>query len=289
MKRLFSIIIVAISVLSCGEDKEIPKEIPQEKQLNISILIDMSDRINSQFNPDVEKNDIENIRTITELFKSNMEKLGVYKAKGKIRLFFSPSPANANINSIVSRLIIDCSKMDNIDKKKVHDSLSEIYSNNIKQIFEETIKTSNWDGSDIWRFFKDDVELCMDKDLNYRNILIILTDGYLYHKQSYFNKNNRFTYLLSKNLNDYRKQNVWKQMIDQNDFGIISERNDLNDLEVLVVGIQAENPDNKIDEDILRHLWEKWFNEMNISHFKVYPANLPANLKPRIESFLENK
>ena len=75
-------------------------------------------------------------------------------------------------------------------------------------------------------------------------------------------------------------------MIEQNDFGIKTERDDLNNLEVLVLEVKAENPNNKIDEDILRYLWKKWFNEMNITHNEVYPSALPANTKTRIESFL---
>ena len=57
-------------------------------------------------------------------------------------------------------------------------------------------------------------------------------------------------------------------------------------MEVLVLEVKAENPDNKIDEDIMRFLWKKWFKEMNISHYEVYPSDLPANTRTRIENFL---
>ena len=109
----------AFSLFACGSGGNDSKQNnddtkagkPQEKQLNISILLDLSDRISPKINPDAQKNDIENIKTITEFFKSNMSNLGAYKAKGKIRIFFSPTPSNDNINSIVNRLIIDCSKI----------------------------------------------------------------------------------------------------------------------------------------------------------------------------------
>ncbi|MFB6340951.1 hypothetical protein ACE1ET_04490 [Saccharicrinis sp. FJH62] len=294
MKKLFYISIFAFSLIACGggsnvkqNNNNIKTEKPQEKQLNISILLDLSDRISPKINPDAKKNDIENIRTITEFFKTNMSNLGAYKAKGKIRLFFSPPPSNDNINSIVNRLNIDCSKMDNKGRKEVYDNIADLYSKNLENIYQETIETSAWEGSDIWRFFKDDVkDFCIEKDTTYSNILIILTDGYLYHKQSVFNNKNRFSYLLgTSNLKQYRKQN-WEELIEQNDFGIKTERNDLSNLEVLVLEVKAENPNNKIDEDILRYLWKKWFKEMNITHNEVYPSALPANTKTRIESFL---
>jgi hypothetical protein len=291
MKHLFSITLIALLLAACNEGKDsennTKKANLQAKQLNISILLDLSDRISPKINPDAQKNDKENIKTITEFFKSNMALLGAYKAKGKIRVFFSPPPANPSINSIVSKLIIDCSKMDNKQRKHVYDTITGLYALNLDEIYNETIATSSWEGSDIWRFFKDDVrDFCVEKDTTYRNILIILTDGYLYHKQSMYNNNNRFTYLLGNtNLDVYRKQN-WEQLVEQNDFGIMAERKDLSDLEVLVLEVRAENPTKKIDEDILRFLWKKWFTEMNVSHYEVYCSDLPANTKTRIENFL---
>lgn len=294
MKRIFLIISVTIFLFSCnsGNNKNIngTAEIskPEEKQLNISILLDLSDRINPKINPQTEINDIENIKTVTELFKSNMEKLGAYRAKGRIRLIFSPTPTSPDINSVVDKLNIDCSKLDNKGRKEVFDSITELYNQKMKEIYQKTISTSNWEGSDIWRFFKDDVkDYCVDEDTLYRNILVILTDGYLYHKQSAFNINNRYTYLLgNRNLKEYRKQN-WEQLIKQNDFGIITNRNDLNNLEVLVLEINAENENYKIDEDILCFLWKKWFKEMGVKHYEVYRSDLPANTKKRIFDFFK--
>ena len=76
-------------------------------------------------------------------------------------------------------------KLENKGRKEVYDSITDLYSKNLENIYQETIETSAWEGSDIWRFFKDDVkDFCIEKDTTYRNILIILTDGYLYHKQS---------------------------------------------------------------------------------------------------------
>jgi hypothetical protein len=289
MKQLFFITMVAFSLVACGSgnnnaNKTAKIGTPQEKQLNISILLDLSDRISPKINSG--ENDIENIKTITEVFKANMKRLTAFNAKGKIRIFFVPPPSGSNINSIVSKLNIDCSKMDNKGRKAVYDNLTELYTKNLVEIYKETIATSAWIGSDIWRFFKDDVkDYCVENDTNYRNILIILTDGYLYHEQSQFNAANRFSYLLNSNLAKYRKQN-WKLLVEGNDFGIITERNDLNDLEVLVLEIKAENPRNKIDEDILPFVLKKWFNEMNVSHYEVYRSDLPANTKTRIENFL---
>ncbi len=291
IKYLFFIVTIAVVFISCGKKKENKiNSSTTQKQLNISILLDLSDRINPQKNHDVQVFDIENIKTITEYFKSNMSDLGAYNAKGKIRVFFSPPPSNPNINAIVTKLNIDCSMLDNKKRKHVYDTITELYQKYLNEIYKEAIATSAWKGSDIWRFFKDDAkDFCVSNDTTYRNILIILTDGYLYHKQSLFNHKNRYTYLLGNtNLMQYRNKN-WEKMVEQNDFGILTACNNLNNLEVLVLGIKAENPSHKIDEDILQFLWKKWFKEMNIAHNEAYHLDLPANTKTRIENFLKSK
>lgn len=299
MKQLFYIIFLFLLLSACGgnEDsksnsKEQETQESKEKQLNISILLDLSDRISPQkfpSNPEHSERDIENIKTITEFFKLNMERLGAYNAKGKIRVFFSPPPQSSEINTIASKLNIDCSKMDNKGRKHIYESITDIFVQNIEEIYNQTIATSTWDGSDIWRFFKDDVkDFCIDSDTSYRNILIVFTDGYLYHKQSVYNNKNHFSYLLESNLKLYRKPN-WKQLIEQNNFGIITERNDLENLEVLVLEVCAENSKNKIDEDIMSFVLKNWLQSMNVSHSEVYRSDLPANTKTRIQRFLDEK
>jgi hypothetical protein len=280
-------------LLSCSNNNQKQgDEKPQTKQLNISILLDLSDRIDTTKHPAIPEHyqrDIEIVRTLTEYFKANMETLTAWKAKGKIRIFFSPAPSNPTINDIANKLNIDCSKLDNRGRKQVYDTISGLFTQNLTDIYNQTIQTSRWEGSDIWRFLKDDVkDFCIEKDTTYRNILIILTDGYIYHKQSVFNNGNRFSYLLESNIRQYRKTN-WNQLVKNTDFGLVVERNDLNNLEILVLEVSAENSKNKIDEDILKYTIDKWFQEMNVARCAIYSSDLPANTKTRINNFLFSK
>jgi hypothetical protein len=260
---------------------------PKEKQLNVSIFLDLSDRISLKLHPQQVENDLELVKTITEYFRKNMEKLGAYKAKGKIKIFFSPPPSVPSINAIANSLKIDCSTMNNIGRKQVYDNLTSLFSDKLSEIYQQTMATSGWEGSDIWRFFKNDVkDYCIDKNTDYRNILIIFTDGYVYHKNSVSNKGNRFSYILEKNIATYRSASPLKELLEKDDFGLLVERNDLENLEVLVLEVCAENPANKNDEDIIGEVLKKWFKEMQISHFEVYSTDLPSNTRTRIDNFL---
>jgi hypothetical protein len=290
--RLFAILFL----FSCSEGKQgqqnsVTKTAPtntQVKQLNISLFLDLSDRINPQKHPQQIENDLEIVSNVTEYFRKNMQKLGAYKAKGKIKVFFSPPPSVPAINSIANNLKIDCKSMTNAQRKAVYDTITDQFVKNLSNIFQQTVSTSAWEGSDIWRFFKDDVkDYCIEKDSTYRNILIILTDGYIYHKESVYKNGNRYSYLLENNIGKFRKMG-WKDRIDRDDFGIITENHHLNNLEILVLEISAENNSNRIDEDILKYVTEKWFKEMNVSKYKIYSTDLPANTKTRIDNFLND-
>ncbi|GHT35514.1 hypothetical protein AGMMS49574_25060 [Bacteroidia bacterium] len=264
---------------------------PQEKQLNISILLDLSDRISPTKYPATPQHferDIEIVKTVTEYFKLNIKKLGAYKAKGKVRIFFNPAPSSSTINEIAEILNIDCSKLNDDGRNNVYNTITEIFVTNLSEIYTQTIKTSDWVGSDIWRFFKDDVkDYCIENDNNYRNILIILTDGYIYHANSKYQDSNRYSYLLEKNIKKYRTTNH-EQLIEKDDFGLITKQNDLQDLEILVLEINAENNHNKIDEDITKFTLGNWFKEMNVYKYQIFSSDLPANTRVRIENFLNN-
>src|SRR4051812_4911464 len=103
-------IIFILFILSCGQEKSSSSEqstgISQNKvqshtQLNLTILLDLSDRINPQKNPDKPEHyekDIALIKYLSEYFVKEMEAKGTYMAKGKMKIIFSPKPEDPNIN-----------------------------------------------------------------------------------------------------------------------------------------------------------------------------------------------
>ena len=220
--------------------------------------------------------------------KKDMDRRGSFMSKGKLKVFFSPNPANDQINFIAKKLDIDLSSKDVSAKKNIYDSLTSDFEITAKSIVDITQKTSKWEGSDIYRFFKNDVlDYCVSKDSSYRNILIILTDGYIYHKNSTQLLNNRSEYILPNLLNQFGLRNNpnYKSAIEKNDYGFISSRKDLNNLEILVLEVNSEKS-YKNDEDVIKSYLEKWFTEMNVKKFTIHNTDIPINTKKRIENFL---
>ncbi|MEB8328640.1 hypothetical protein OO009_04670 [Flavobacteriaceae bacterium KMM 6897] len=302
MKNIAYITLLSIFIIGCAnenkkgtiaeaEDKIIPIA-ESDKQLNITILLDLSDRIEpSKYptKPEHFERDIEVVNFLTDLFKSEMKNKGAFNAKGKMKVIFNPRPKDDEINKIASELSVDLSTKISKEKKAIFDNLKSKFTDNLERIYSKTIKTKSYPGSDIWRFFKNDVvDFAITDDANYRNILVVLTDGYLYHQDSQDNIDNRSAYLLPQNVksNGFRNNN-WKEKFEKGDFGYISTRQDLNNLEILVLEISPE-PSAKDDEDVIKAYLNKWFKEMNVSKFELYNSDLPEYTKTRIEKFINN-
>ena len=301
ISKLIILSVFAVGLFSCKNDVKNEKNTPQteeksnkkkiEKQLNITILLDLSDRIEPTkypSSPEHFERDIEVVNYFTELFKKDMTKKGAFMAKGKMKVIFSPRPNDSEINSIASQLSIDLSKTKNTKEKKIiFDNVSLNFKENLTKIYSKTIETKNYPGSDIWRFFKNDVvDYCIEENKDYRNILVLITDGYLYHKNSIDKTKNRTASLLPKNIASSGLRNVnWKEKFDNQDYGFITSRTDLNNLDVLVLEI---NPSEKYknDEDVIKEYLSKWFTEMNVNSFKLYNSDLPQYTKSKIDKFI---
>ncbi|MBS1572367.1 MAG: hypothetical protein JST62_08260 [Bacteroidetes bacterium] len=300
MKKTISIILVAflcLILIQCKKDEKIengkskPALTNDDKQLNITFLLDLSDRIEpSKYpaSPEHYQRDEAIVKNFVDIFKNDMNKKGGYKAKGKMRVIFSPQPQDANINRIASGLNIDLSKMQPAEKKNVFNELNNKFSGNLSKIYDLTLAQKNYIGSDIWRFFKNDVkDYAVTDDQNYRNILVIVTDGYVFHKDSKIQEKNRTSFLTPESIGANGLRNSdWKQKFEQGDYGFITSRKDLQNLEVLVLEINPEG-NNLKDEDIIKAYLSKWFEEMGIKKYEIYNSDLPVNTKTRIEKFLK--
>jgi len=262
------------------------------KQLNLTILLDLSDRIDDQKNPAEPthtQRDSTLISYFTNYFIEQMKARGTYMAKGKMRVMFYPAPKDPAINEIAAKLNVDLSKMDVKGKKAVYETLQPTVASNISRVYNTVISQASWPGSDLCRFFKRDVDyLAIEKDSNYKNLLVIFTDGYVYHPDSKEQKGNRYSYLLPELLDQYKLRNAnnWSDKIDKLDFGLINNRTDLDQLEVLVLEVNASEK-HKNDEDIIRKVLGKWLSEMKVKKWEIFNSDLPSNTEHKIDIFLK--
>jgi len=261
-----------------------------EKSLNVSVLLDLSDRIDTvKYNNQTMhyyKRDIGYIQSITDAFTAHLQTKRVFFIKDKIQVFIDPEPKSAEVNSIVENLRYSFTKKTQDLNNKVG-SLSGIYQDNVSKLYEQTHRDNSYVGSDIWNFFKLNVkDYCIDKD--YSNVLIILTDGYIYHQDSKYDVGNKSSYLTSSKIrqNGLNKSD-YKELMQQKDFGFITESKGLENLKVLVIGVNpSKKSGNSYEGDVIRTYWEKWFEEMGVTKYKIVQADLPANTDKLIRDFI---
>ena len=154
------------------------------------------------------------------------------------------------------------------------DNISNEYATNGLSIYQQALKDDNYVGSDTWGFFKNKVkDYCVEE--GYRNILVILTDGYVYYRNNLLTEGNFSTYITPQTIRSKRlNQSNWKEIIETKKHGFIPLDLDLSNLEVLVLGINPVKKDNnKYDYDVLEKYWSDWFMAWELRK-KILPLKL---------------
>ena len=260
----------------------------KQNNLNISILLDLSDRIDEQKypNPTMEyfKRDLEYINTIATSFSHHVQQKKLVLVHDKIQIYLEPEPSDFTINKKSQELKTIFTR--ELTKESLENT-SKNYKKMPEEIYSLAKKEEKYLGSDTWRFFKDKVKrYCVDT-CN-RNILIILTDGYMYHEHTKIKEQNKRSYVTPSVLRNLglNKSN-WVQKMNEKNIGFIPATSALNDLEVLVLGI--ENHDKKRNpygKEVLEKLWANWFKEMGVKRFEIYGADLPTHMEKTISNFI---
>lgn len=280
---------------SCKEDSKIKEKktiikSSASENYNISILIDLSDRISLKKNPnstmEIYQRDLGYIKSVSEAFTQRLKSKRMRQINDKMQLFFNPEPENPEINSISKELRITVDK-DNASRDLLN-SINTTYSSKTSKIYESAIKDDKYIGSDIWNFFDSKVQdQCIDKD--FRNILIILTDGYMFYEGTQIKEGNLSSYLTPQLIKQNGlNTNDWQKKFEKENFGFTKIDNDLSNLEVLVLGINPSK-NNPFEEKVIKAYWTKWLSEMNIKHFEIKNADLPSNMDKIIKDFILKK
>ena len=294
MKKLYYLLILSLFI-QCGKKPETKTggksndSISNNKNLNISILIDLSDRIDPEKypNPSMEyyQRDLEYIKAIKTGFIEHVKSKKVIQLNDQMQIFFNPEPSSPEINDFAKQLKVSFDKNTSKENIKLVD---EKYTTLPERIYQSAIQDKQYVGSDIWGFFKNKVKDYCIKD-KHRNIVFILTDGYIFHKDSKFSEGNKTSYLTPELVKSMKlNSSDFKTKIQDQGFGFIKANDDLNDLEVVILGINPEK-ENPFEGDVIKTYLENWLKEMNIKKYQVKDADLPSNLEPIIKNIILNK
>lgn len=190
--------LLCFSLNSCSGKKKEKKAEP--KPLNISIFLDLSDRLTRDMQPSQMSRDTAIVGYVVDYFKKQTLGPAILKSKNSIKVFFYPTPHSSDIATLSHELNINMENYNGKEKRIKLEEMKGLFQRNLTQIYNKTLLEKEWIGCDIWDFFsskKIDAQ-CIKKDA--RNIMIILTDGYLYAENNKIEKGNSYSYIVPKTL-----------------------------------------------------------------------------------------
>jgi len=256
----------------------------KDDNLNISILLDLSDRIDL---PRQQAKDSSYILSLAKEFNNHIRKKKLGLLYDKIEVFFEPAPVNTKINELANELKVSYVK--GVSKTEWIPKTLEGYSNVPSQIYElarNASKKKGYPGSDTWGFFKNHVkDYCIEECR--RNVLVILTDGYIYHEANLREEENQTSYLTPRLLTQLKLNDPnWYQEIVNRNLGFIAATSGLENLEVLIIGVQSQNLKNPYAQEILETYWREWLTKMGVKKYKIKSADLPSHMEKVIADFI---
>ncbi len=299
MKKSYIVgLLLLLTFLSCAEEKEkdikdltVQEQAPSKKSgkenLNISLLLDLSDRIDTvkYHIPAMEQyqRDVSYIQSVANVYVGHMRHKKLRTLNDRIAVYFDPEPHNSEINKISKDLKFQVNR--NNATLEIFDKIEAAYANKPRNIYELALEDGKYVGSDTWGFFRNKVkDYCIESD--YRNILIILTDGYIYHEDNKRKDGNQTSYLTPQDIRAFglNKTN-WLEKINEKEYGFLPATQELKNLEVLVLGI---NPDSKnpYEEEVIRKYWSDWFDKMKVARYDIKATVLPSNMDKIIKDFI---
>ena len=254
-----------------GSDTIAPKMRSKVLPLNLSIYLDLSDRIKPNGSDALSQKDkdIAIVDFLANYVKERAVKQKILPSKDRIKVFFYPEPADAKVALLSEKLELDLGTTPMKEKKPKLISFTDEFKNSLEQIYSSTIQTSSWLGSDIWGFFNKPIDNYCIKD-GYRNILVVLTDGYIYHASNKQSAGSAHSFILQQTLKDKNSS-------------LIVGRKGLENLEGLMLEL---NPNPPTDQQKMEQVITEWLNNMGIQKHYVGETDVPSNTKMIIEKFL---
>lgn len=266
---------------------EVNSNLDHRAHLNISLLVDLSDRIDPIKNPNATmqyfQRDTGYIASVVRAFNGHVLNKKLLLIDDRLQTFIDPLPQSPTIVQNLEALKIELNR-DNVTKK-VLKNLPNDYVKHVSLLYQQAIKDNHYVGSDTWRFFKSSAKgYCVRK--NAQNVLVVLTDGYIYHQNSVIKEGGRRSNIGKRTFRDLGlTSSNWQAIMDEKDLGFITPEVDLSGLKILVLGLNPSSG-NPYEEDVLIAYWTKWLKEMGADDFLIKTTDLPVNLEESIREFV---
>lgn len=255
------------------------KWLPRPAQsLNLIIVPDLSGRINDETNnPGQISNDTV---LLNEMWRS-FEAVTRLKMNSSDRLLVDVTGGNqaqGQFKSLANDLVFDLSNFKDKSNKLFFMKTGRRFQNNIAGLYR--LAQKNPQGADYWSYFNHDLKRNIRTPTlftDYRNVLIILTDGYLEAQTKQATGTAFYTGTYGERLTVFNQLKRGRSVSDV--ISAITPIMDCSDhfpnLEVLVLEVNArhltslqepQDPGTPRDFDILKKLWTDWLTKLEVKN-----------------------
>ena len=291
--KIFGVTIAVFLILIVGEESDGQEsKPPPSKPINIVVIIDTSDRVSKERNPNQAAKDVEIAKSIVHFYYERARRK-MFSTKNRLAFVVPEQPNTPQISSEIIRNLkiwptredqrIGASKFEE-KKENLLKAIDELY---------QSVKTENtFTGSDIWKWFRASEALYLKKDM--QNYIICLSDGYLDFNRSIQDGrpriDNKTSYIPYAQVVEFRDDSDWEQEFDSEGHGLLEIGKDFRsyDVKFLMVEIKLRH---MLDLPILEKYWRTWLASMGINDSEFVEAQPdPQIVKEKIEAFvLQNR
>lgn len=239
--------------------------LPQRpKFINLIIIPDLSRRITDTIN---NPNQVESDKRVLKAIYEGFEKRVKFKGKTKDRLLVDltdDDQAGGQFRIIADSLVFDLSAAPEYVNRKFFDNKVKTFPRYIDSLY--SLALSKPCGADFHIYFNRKLQSHLRKsDIfeEYRNIVMIITDGYLESEDSLYTGSRRE---LSKVCKAWKSGMTIESSIDSIKIWIPPVSESFRETEVYLFEISERKKGENCDFDILKTQWKKWFNSMGIKN-----------------------
>ena len=269
-----------IVVSGCNSDQG---EQVMPKPVNFIVLLDLSDRLTVS---GTDINDQALILAVARQFESRVKMNLIIRSSDKFKIRIFPQKGyRLDVNMYENMLSIDMKALEIALKNSQLKRFMVDLPATVRQLYLDAsldkTKTSDYFGSDIWKYFNEQLRLDLEKDC--KNHIIVLTDGYFDFENSAhaISRGNRHT---SSDFYSRLSGPDWMKEANDKDFGIIP----VNLEKPFCCCICGLNPKNEqlTEMEKISWFWQKWMRESNADTCFLIPFSSSEKMKGIIQKYI---
>lgn len=305
MKKQFYLLSIGIIVLltSCefksgdSSNSEVLAEIDDlcvvnsaditNENINLTIFLDLSDWIapENRKNKSIPTQEycVGYIQSCASALVGSMVKIPLPSLDARIRVIAEPTPNQNDLNELIGDLNVQFDKS-NLTIEDL-ENFVESYKEKSEQLYQYALKEQKFPGSDLFTFIDSKVT-GKAIEPKHKNVLVIISDGYMYFEDNLRNIDGKTSYITASKIKEFGLiTSSWKTIYQADKRGFVPLSKNYEDLHVLLVGLNPNVQSNDYEREVLKKYWTDWLGP-SVADFDIIEIDLPSSVNEQIQEFI---